>query len=92
MGELDEFAEALLAQLSIEINEEKEIAELSSKIAEDTSFSLKFPELEQVSEEIFPLMVKKVHDFIGIPVSSELKLEYSSLNVFKKLKGKKNCC
>ncbi len=89
MGELDEFAEALLAQLSIEINEEKEIAELSSKIAEDTSFSLKFPELEQVSEEIFPLMAKKVHDFIGIPVSPELKLQYPSLNEFKKLKGKK---
>ena len=89
MGELDEFAEALLAQLSIEINEEKEIAELSSKIAEDTSFSLKFPELEQVSEEIFPLMAKKAHDFIGIPVSPELKLEYPSLNEFKKLKGKK---
>ena len=89
MGELDEFAEALLAQLSIEINEEKEIAELSSKIAEDTSFSIKFPELEQVSEEIFPLMAKKVHDFIGIPVSPELKLQYPSLNEFKKLKGKK---
>ena len=89
MGELDEFAEALLAQLSIEINEEKEIAELSSKIAEDTSFSLKFPELEQVSEEIFPLMAKKANDFIGIPVSPELKLEYPSLNEFKKLKGKK---
>ena len=89
MGELDEFAEALLAQLSIEINEEKEIAELSSKIAEDTSFSLKFPELEQVSEEIFPLMAKKAHDFIGIPISPELKLEYPSLNEFKKLKGKK---
>ena len=89
MGELDEFAEALLAQLSIEINEEKEIAELSSKIAEDTSFSLKFPELEQVSEEIFPLMAKKANDFIGIPISPELKLQYPSLNEFKKLKGKK---
>ncbi len=89
MGELDEFAEALLAQLSIEISEEKEIADLSSKIAEDTSFSLKFPELEQASEEIFPLMAKKAHDFIGIPVSPELKLEYPSLNEFKKLKGKK---
>ena len=89
MGELDEFAEALLAQLSIEINEEKEIAELSSKITEDTSFSLKFPELEQTCKEIFPLMTKKAHDFIGIPVSPELKLEYPSLNEFKKLKGKK---
>jgi len=45
MEELKEFAEALLDQLSVEINEEKEIAELSSKIAEDSSFTLKFFEL-----------------------------------------------
>ncbi|KAG0510964.1 MAG: hypothetical protein NPMRD1_410010, partial [Nitrosopumilales archaeon] len=35
MGELEEFAEALLDQLSVEINEETEIAELSDKIKED---------------------------------------------------------
>jgi len=40
MGELEEFAEALLAQLSVEINEEKEISELFSKINEDASFTL----------------------------------------------------
>jgi len=39
MGELEEFAEALLNQLSVEINEEKEIAELASKIQDDTSFT-----------------------------------------------------
>jgi len=42
MKELDEFAEALLAQLSVEINEEKEISELSSKINDDASFNVKF--------------------------------------------------
>ncbi len=89
MGELEEFAQALLAQLSIEINEEKEIAELSSKIAEDNSFSVKLPQLEQVSEKIFPEMAQKLHEFIGIPIFTALKLEYPSLNDFKKLKWKK---
>jgi len=42
MGEFEEFAEALLDQLSVEINEEKVIAELSSKIKEDSSFDVKF--------------------------------------------------
>ena len=36
MRELDEFAEALLAQLSVEINEEKEILELTSIIHQQT--------------------------------------------------------
>ncbi len=89
MGELEEFAQALLAQLSVEINEEKEIADLSSKIAEDNSFSVNLTQLEQASEKIFPEMAQKLHDFIGIPIFPALKLEYSSLNDFKKLKGKK---
>ena len=38
MGEFEEFGEALLAQLSVEINEEKEISQLFSKINEDASF------------------------------------------------------
>ena len=35
MSEMDEFAEALMAQLSVEINEEEEIDALSKKIKED---------------------------------------------------------
>ena len=45
MGEFEEFAEALLNQLSVEINEEKEIAELASKIQDDPSFNVKFQDL-----------------------------------------------
>ena len=89
MGELEEFAEALLDQLSIEINEEKEIAKLSEKIAEDSSFSVKFPQLEDICEQIFPQTAKKIQDFIGIPIFPSLKLNYSTLDEFKKLKGKK---
>ncbi len=89
MGEFNEFGEALLDQLSVEINEEKEISELSSKISEDPSFSIKFPELEEVCEQIFPQTAQKLQDFIGIPIFPALKLKYSTLDEFKKLKGKK---
>ena len=47
MSETDEFAEALLAQLSVEINEEKEIASLSKKIKEDNEFKVEFGDTEK---------------------------------------------
>jgi len=89
MGELEEFSEALLGQLSVEINEEKEISELSLKINEDTSFTVKFDDLEKICEEIFPQMAQKVKEFIGIPILPILKLEYLELKEFKKMKGRK---
>jgi len=54
LPELDEFAEALIGQLAIELNEEKEIAELAEKIAEDNNFTLKFDQIEQISEKNSP--------------------------------------
>ncbi len=89
MGELEEFAEALLAQLSVEINEEKEISELFSKINEDASFTVKFDELEKICNDIFPQMAQKVNEFVGIPILPVLKLEFLELKEFKKMKGKK---
>ena len=53
MKELEEFAEALLDQLSVEFNEEKEISELSDKIKEDASFTVSFQSLEEASQKIF---------------------------------------
>ncbi len=89
MGELEEFAEALLAQLSVEINEEKEIAELFSKINEDASFTVEFDEIEKICNDIFPQMAQKVNEFVGIPILPVLKLEFLELKDFKKMKGKK---
>ena len=40
MSELDEFAEALMGQLSVEIDEEKVIAELAAKIKEYRNFTV----------------------------------------------------
>jgi hypothetical protein len=89
MPELEEFAEALLDQLSVEINEEKEISELAQKISEDSSFTVKFDALEKICEEIFPQMSQKVSEFVGISVLPIVKLEYLGLKDFKKMKGKK---
>ena len=74
----------------VEINEEKEISELSSKINEDTSFTLKFDELEKVCEYVFPIMAEKIKEFFGIPISPTLKLEYLKLKEFKKYERKKS--
>ncbi|KAG2473481.1 MAG: hypothetical protein NPMRTH4_1300004 [Nitrosopumilales archaeon] len=92
MPELDEFAEALIAQMAVEISEEKEIAKLTSKINEDADFTLKFDAIEQISEQLLPELKQKASEFLGIPVSAEIKLQFPELKDFKKLKGKKVFC
>ncbi len=89
MGEFEEFAEALLGQLSVEIDEEKVISELFTKIKEDSAFTVKFNDLEKICQDIFPQMVKKIEEFIGISILPVLKLEFLELREFKKMKGKK---
>ena len=89
MGEHEEFAEALLDQLSVEINEEREISELFSKIREDTSFKVKFDDLEKICHEIFPQMAQKVNEFFGVMIFPRLRLEFLDLKEFKKMKGRK---
>ena len=89
MGETEEFAEALLDQISIELNEEKEIAELSNKITDDKDFPQQFTSMEDFSEQNLPVMSEKVYDFTGLEVKSNIKIEFPDLKEFKLLKGKK---
>ena len=89
MGEFTEFAEALLDQISVEIDEEKEIAKLSEKIDEDSEFPNEFIELEKFSKEILPDISKKVEEFTGFSVKPNLRVEFPDLKGFKLLKGKK---
>ena len=49
MTEFEEFAEALLDQISVETDEEKEIAELTSRINDDSTISFS----SSVSTEIW---------------------------------------
>ena len=89
MSELDEFAEALMGQLSVEIDEEKVIAELAAKIKEDRNFTVEFDCIESVSQVLFPELVQKVNEYMGLEVSGKLSIEYLKLDEFKRLKGKK---
>ena len=89
MAEFTEFAEALLDQISVEIDEEKEIAKLSEKINDDPEFPNQFTELESFSRDIFPEISRKVKDFTGFTVKSNLRIEFPELKEFKLLKGKK---
>jgi len=89
MSEFDEFAEALLAQLSVEINEEKEISKLAKKIKEDRNFTVEFDSIENISQKAFPDLLHRVHAYTGLEVSNDLSVEYLELDEFKRLKGKK---
>ena len=68
MEEYREFAEALIDQLSVEINEEKENYELASKIDEDSSFKIKFDSLEDVSNIAFEEIKQKITSFTGLEI------------------------
>jgi len=89
MEEFDEFALALIDQLSVEINEEKEITSALTKATQDVAFKVKFEEIKALSDTIFPQMAEKVLQFTGIQVSHEIKIELLDLVEFKKLKGRK---
>jgi len=89
MGEFNEFAEALLDQISVEIDEEKHIEELSEKIKEDSEFPRQFIELEDYSRSIFTDISNKVTKFTGFSIKQDLKVEFPELKEFKLLKGKK---
>ena len=89
LGEFEEFAEALFGQLSVEINEEKEIAKLADRAKDDLSFKMKFEELEKIAQEVFPALKKKIEEFLGIKISDYLKMEFPDLIELKKLKGEK---
>ena len=71
MSETDEFAEALLAQLSVEINEEKEIDSLSKKIKEDNEFKVEFGDTEKIAQTLLPGLIQKVNDYMGSSVSPD---------------------
>jgi len=89
LGEFEEFAEALFGQLSVEINEEKEIAKLANLAKEDLSQKVKFEKLEDISNQAYSTLKKKVEEFLGMEIADNLKLEFPELIELKKLKGEK---
>lgn len=88
MSELEEFAEALLDQISVEINEEKDIAALASKIAEDPDFKVRFESPRQITEKILSGLKQSVAEFTGISVP-DVKIQFPELEELKNVKGRK---
>src|ERR1700756_3796600 len=89
MEEFDEFALALLDQLSVEINEEKDITKSLSKAIQTLPTTIKFEDIGVLSSSIFPKLADKVTQFTGISVPPQTKLEFLDLIELKQLKGKK---
>lgn len=88
MGEFEEFAEALLGQLSVEINEEKEILQFAENAKLDL-VDIKFEDIESIVNGIFPDLKQKVESFLGIPVSNELEIKFPELVELKGIKANK---
>ena len=88
MSEFEEFAYALLDQLSVELNEEKEITDSKAKAAQVFASKIKFDDIEMISNKLFSDMAKRITEFTGIPVL-QTKVEFPELVEFKRLKGRK---
>ena len=89
MGEFQEFAEALFGQLSVEIDEEKEIAELAVKAKEDIANKVQFKKLEEIVKEALPDFKNKVEEFLGVKILDDIQVKFPELEELKKLKGNK---
>ena len=89
LGEYQEFAEALFGQLTVEIDEEKEIIELATKAREDISGKVQFKELEEIAKEIIPIYKNRIEEFLGIKVPEKIELKFPELEELKRIKGKK---
>jgi hypothetical protein len=88
MTEFEEFAYALLDQLSVELNEEKEITNSKSRADQAFASKIKFEEIESICNRLYSDMSKKITEFTGIPVSNT-RVEFPGLEGFKQLKGRK---
>ena len=89
LGEFEEFAEALFGQLSVEINEEKEIIELAAKARDEIAGIVQFKEIEQIAKEILPDFKKKIAEFTGIDIAQDITLKFPELAQLKRIKADK---
>ncbi len=89
MGEFKEFAEALFGQLSVELGEEREIAELAARAGDTLPKGIRFRELEDVAGEVLPECRQKAEEFLGVAVPDDIDVRFPELAELKKLKGDK---
>ena len=89
MGEFQEFTDALFGQLSVEIDEEKEIIKLASRAKEDLEGKVEFKNLESIATHILSAYKSKVEEFLGVKIPENIELKFPELTDLKRLKGEK---
>ena len=89
MGEFQEFTDALFGQLSVEIDEEKEIIKLASRANDDIGQKVEFKDLEEIATGIFSDYKNKVEEFLGVKIPENIELKFPELTDLKRLKGEK---
>ena len=89
MGEFQEFTDALFGQLSVEIDEEREIIKLASRANDDIGQKVEFKDLEDIATEVFSNYKTKVEEFLGVKVPENIELKFPELTDLKRLKGEK---
>ena len=89
LGEFQEFTDALFGQLSVEIDEEKEIIKLASRANDDIGQKVEFKDLEEIATDIFSDYKNKVEEFLGVKIPENIELKFPELTDLKRLKGKK---
>jgi len=89
LGEFQEFTEALFGQLSVEIDEEKEIIKLASRAKEDLRGKVEFNSLENIATDVFSTYKNKVEEFLGVKIPENMELKFPELTDLKRLKGEK---
>jgi hypothetical protein len=89
LGEFQEFTEALFGQLSVEIDEEKEIIKLASRAKEDLKGKVEFNNLESIAAEVFSTYKNKVEEFLDVKIPEKIELKFPELTDLKRLKGEK---
>lgn len=88
MDEFEEFAFALLDQISVELSEENTIKESQSKAAETFGSKIVFDDIKTITERLLADGAQKIFQFTGIAVP-ENRIEFPDLVEFKRLKGRK---
>ena len=89
MGEFQEFTDALFGQLSVEIDEEKEIIKLASRANDDIGQKVEFNDLEDIAKDVFANYKSKVEEFLGVKIPENIELKFPELTDLKRLKGEK---
>ena len=89
MGEFQEFTEALFGQLSVEIDEEKEIIKLATRAEEDLKGKVEFNNLESIATDVFSTYKNKVEEFLDVKIPENIELKFPELTDLKRLKGEK---